>query len=136
MRRYYGIDASNPNDVHSLRDRVEAWRNGESGNDLEACVLSAMRGGDAEFVEAVAKAMRPEPLKLTAATAVMSAFFTIFVTECQCRSWPTKKQVKELATRILQRGGHPIPGKRYWAQIFEQTGLSGLPEAPRGRPKK
>jgi hypothetical protein len=138
MRRHYRIDPTNPNDVHFLKDRIADWREDPAKEvDFEKRILAAVRSGDAEFLAALTKAVQPEPgPRLTAIEATWSAFFTLWVIELQCQEWPTKKRVKETATEILQRNRHPIPGKRYWTQIFEATGLSKLPEAPRGRPKK
>ena len=138
MRKHYGVTP--------LQALIGVWREDpegallKSGEDIEERILNAVRCRDVEFLETLVKAVQHEALpKLTAIEAVIRAFLTLFVpmvVECRKENWPTKRQVKMRAEEILRRDGLPIPSKRYWNQLFKQAGLSELPNAPSGRPKK
>jgi hypothetical protein len=107
-------------------------------------MMHALTSGDQEFDEQLQKAkksgdQRPES-RITACQAGVEAFGILFdpeQIETVKANWPSKKDVIQLATSILEAAGQPGKSKRHWSRVLDKIGLKDLPEISRGgRPRK
>ena len=96
-------------------------------------MMHALTSGDQEFDEQLQKAkesgdQRPEA-RITACQAGVEAFSILFdpeQIETDKANWPTKKEVIQLATSILENGGQPATSKRHWSRVLDKIGSERL----------
>ena len=95
--------------------------------EFESRIIKAVYDGDVTFLKKLLKAMQapnlPEP-EMDAIKAASTAFQMLFVWKGfrTKENWPTKRQVRFLAERIL---GYSMTD-RQWSRVFDLAGLSEL----------
>jgi hypothetical protein len=109
-----------PSSSTDERDSVEFFKN---------LILAAAFCGDEKFLQTLREtaAMNKAPdTNMHGVRAAITAFANLFRSK---KRYPTKKEVKAEAIKILTQTGSLIPGPREWPRIFQKAGLAGLHNA-------
>ncbi len=109
--------------------------------EFQARILKAVRDRDVDFLKKLIKAIQapemPEP-ELNAIRAAIKAFAGLFSGKNLkfSQDWPTKQEVRRLATELLKEAGCMLPSERHWSRVFKKAGLSELLSVKYGPARK